>query len=538
MNLFVLQEEERDGVWSSSEDPLQRLHTPRADAAIRSRPLSDLYPFYNPAERSGPAYLLSGCGAQVQPITTCPEENGFNGINASAWSSPVIGQPEGKPSRIMKLFSNSKKGPAPAQSSGVTEQPSWPGLSGLGVVDSFKKLRSTVLQGIQSKGASISDGESFSSSNQYLPTGTGVGHEASNHVTEGYGVPNGNFDDRNTVRSLCDSDFEDCYDDDDEEGNADGPARNTVFSRSIRRAYGPGRISLSDAANRKLVGKSPGVSDYGQKGHQSTNVNSQQEKISQTSNVKVLSRLSRSAENLHNFKAPFRRSAPASAASVPDEELQRPVKAHRATGIQRTASASSVDLQDHPLSQRKNPVKTKGPMLKLVGSVTDLAVRRRQTPSPSPTSPSPMSPLSRLHDDYSRRAPCLTSSERRQRPSPIRARVLSVGHVPLVHPQPTEDPSREQQEVFSPVFGDRSETDGSTSPGNSARNDSTTEAPTPEEECDSTTLSQKAPSQKQEPTDMTTLPLMVGKELCAQENSLLVCPSSGGAIWLIANIET
>ncbi|CAG04207.1 unnamed protein product [Tetraodon nigroviridis] len=209
----------------------------------------------------------------------------------------------------------------------------------------------------------------------------------------------------------------------------------------------------------------------------------------------------------------IRRSAPASAASVPDEELQRPVKAHRATGIQRTASASSVDLQDHPLSQRKNPVKTKGPMLKLVGSVTDLAVRRRQTPSPSPTSPSPMSPLSRLHDDYSRRALCLTSSERRQRPSPIRARVLSVGHVPLVHPQPTEDPSREQQEVFSPVFGDRSETDGSTSPGNSARNDSTTEAPPPEEECDSTTLSQKAPSQKQEPTDMTTLPLMESSDL-------------------------
>lgn len=524
---------------STSEDPLPRLHTPRADAAIRSRPLSDLYPFCNQAERSGPTYLLSGCGAQVQPITTCPDENGFNGINSSAWSSPVIGQPEGKPSRIMKLFSNSKKGPAPAQSS-ATEQPSWPGLSGLGVIDSFKKLRSSVLQGIQSKGAGISDGESVSSSNQYLATGIGVSDEANNHVLEGYGVSNGNSADRNMVISQCDSDFEDYYGGlDDEEGNADGLMRNTVFSRSIRRAYGPGRISLYDTGNGKPVGKSTSVTDYGQKENQSTNVNSQHEKTNEASNVKVLSRLSKSAENLHIFKAPFRRRAPASGSSVPDEELQRPVKAHRATSIQRTASASSVDLQDHPLSQRKNAVKTSGPMLKLVGNVTDLAVRRRQTPSPSPTSPSLMSPLSRLHDDYSRRAPCLMTSERRQRPSPIRARVLSVGHIPLVHPQPADDPSQEQQEVFNPVFGDPLETNGSTSPGNSAYNESPTEAPTPKDECDSTSLSQKETSQKQEPTDITTLSVAVRKKLYAKERNQHVCVSVfWWVFWLIANFET
>lgn len=510
---------------STSKDPLPRLRTPKADALIRSRPLSDLYPFYNQAEKSVPTYLLSGCGAQVQPITTCPDENGFNGIKSSAWSSPVTGQPEGKPSRIMKLFSNSKKGPAPAQSS-TTEQPSWSGLPGLGVTDSFKKLRSSVLQGIQSKGAGINDGESFSSSNQYLATG--VGDEANNHVTEGHSVSNGNSADQNMVMNQCDSDLEDYYDDiDEEEGNADGRMRNTVFSRSIRRAYGPGRISLYDTENGKLVGKSTSVTDYLQKPNQSTNVNSQQEKMSDTSNVTVLSRLSKSAENLHIFKAPFRRKAPASRTSVPGDELQRSVKAHRATSIQRTASASSVD-QEYSLSQRKNPVKTKGPMLKLVGSVTDLAVRRRQTPSPSPTSPSLMSPLSRLHDDYSRRAPCLTTSERQRRPSPIRARVLSVGHIPLVHPQPTDGPSQEQQEIFNLVFGEPSETNGSPSPGSSAHNESTTEALTPEDECDSTTLSQKETSQKQEPTEVTTLPVMVRKKLCAKVKSQHLCLSSGG----------
>lgn len=516
MNLFVLQEEEKDGVLSTGEDPLPRLHAPRADAPNRSRPLSDLYPFYSQAERSGPTYLLSGCGAQVQPITTCPDENGFNGINSSAWSSPVIGQPDGKPSRIMKLFSSSKKGPVPAQSS-AAEQPSWSGLSGLGVIDSFKKLRSSVLQGIQSKGANISDGETVSSPNQYLAPGDG----ANNHVTGGYGVSNGNTADQNMRMSLCDSDVEDYYDDgDDEEGNAVGLMRNTVFSRSIRRAYGAGRISLFDAGNEKLVEKSTSVTAYEQKPNQATNVNPQQEKTNDTSNVKVLNRLSKSAENLHIFKAPFRRKAPPSGLSVPDEELQRPIKAHRATSIQRTASASSVDFQDHALGHRKNPVKTKGPMLKLVGSVTDLTVRRRQTSTPSPTSPSLMSPLSRLHDDYSRRASCLTTSERHQRPSPVRACVLSVEHVPLVHSQPTNDANQEQQEVFTPVFLDPSETNGSASPGTPAHNESPTEAPTPEEQCDPSALSQKESSPRQEPADMTNLPVMVRRILCAKKMTI------------------
>lgn len=504
MSLFVLQEEERDGVLSTSEDPLPHLHAPRADAAIRGRPLSDLYPFYSQAERSGTAYLLSGCGAQVQPITTCPDENGFNGINSSAWCSPVIGQPDGKPSRIMKLFSSSKKGPVPAQSSS-TEQPSWSGVPGLGVVDSFKKLRSSVLQGIQSKGASLGDGEPLSSSNQFLATSTGVGDEGYNHDTGGFSVSNGNYPHHNLVMSQCDSDIEDYYDDvDDEEGSADGLTRNTVFSRSIRRAYGQGRISLFDTGNGKPAEKGTSVTAYGQKPNQTANVNQEQEKTNETSNVKILSRLSKSAENLHIFRAPFRRKAPASVTSVPDEELQRPVKAHRATSIQRTASTSSVDLQD-----RKNPVKTKGPMLKLVGSVTDLTVRRRHTPSPSPTSPSLMSPLSRLHDDYSRRAPCLTTSERQRRPSPVRARVLSVGHVPLVHPQPTNDASQEQEEVSNPVIVGPSETNGSTSPGDSAHYESPTEAATLEENCESPALSQKETSHQQEAADISTLSAMV-----------------------------
>lgn len=510
MNLcLLLQEEQKDRVLSTSEDPLP--HHSKADTLIQSQPLSDLYPFNSQPEKGPATYLLTGCGTQAQSITAGPDENRLNGINSSAWSSPVIGQPEGKPysSRIMKLFSNSRKGPIPAHyaapDSGTSTSSSsngaplpWSGLSGLGVVDSFKKLRSSVLQGIQSRGAIINEGEPVSSPNQDIPSGTGVLDE--------YSVSNGNSTDQNLVTSQGDSDIKDYYDDDDDEIDGDGLTRNTVFSRSIRRAYGAGRISVFDMGSGRLMERSTSETADSQKTGQKPKVNPQSEKINENTNVKMLSRLSKSAENLHIFKAPFRRTGPCSGPTVPATEPQGTVMAQMTTGIQRTASMSSVDFQDHTDSQRKSPLKTKVPMLKLVGNVTDLTVRRRQSPSPSPTSPSLMSPLSRLHDDYSRRVPCLTTTERQRRPSPIRARVLSVGHTPVGHPQPAQVVNPQEQQVYSPASVEPSETTDLTSSGKSAHHQSLTEATTAIAECDSTVLSQKEPSQQKKPTEVAMLP--------------------------------
>lgn len=217
-----MQAEQKDRVLSTSEDPLPCILNSKADPLTRNRPLSDIYPFHSRADGSAVPYLLSGCGAQVQPMTGGPDENRLNGINSSAWSNPVIGQPEGKPysARIMKLFSNSKKGPVPSLSpaidgststniSGSNSGPqSWSGLSGLTVVDSFKKLRSSVLQGIQSRGAVNSDGEPVPSANQDMANGTLVANidsgpdDATDHFkfSEGYSVSNGN------VMTQCGSD--------------------------------------------------------------------------------------------------------------------------------------------------------------------------------------------------------------------------------------------------------------------------------------------------------------------------------------------
>lgn len=530
MNLCLVLQAEQDRVLSTSEDPLPCLHNSKADPLIRSRPFSDIYPLHSHADRNAVPYLLSGCGAQVQPMTADPDENSLNGINSSSWSNPVIGQPDGKPypSRIMKLFSNSRKGPVPAHSpptecststgsgsncgsgSGSDSNSgsqSWSGLSGLGVVDSFKKLRSSVLQGIQSRGAVAHDGEHVPSSNQDVANGTVVAtidpglDDATNYLKfpEGDSVSNVNFNGQNVaVISQCGSDIEDYDDEVNDEG--DGLARNTRFSRSIRRAYGAGRISLLDVENGRLAGRSTNAATDSQKTDQTSKATDQTENMNVNTNVKVLSRLSKSAEHLHMFKAPFRRKTPSPGPPSPQEDPRRTSMSNGTQTIQRTASASSVDFQGHA-SRRKSPVKTKVPMLKLVGSMTDLTVRRRQNPSPSPTSPSLMSPLSRLHDDYSRRVPCLTSGERQRRPSPVRARVMSVGHTPLVHPQPEYDVGPQQHQVLiSPVSVEPSERTEQTTAGISAHYISVTA------ECESSPLSQKEPSQQQEQTVVNMLP--------------------------------
>ncbi|XP_071769828.1 uncharacterized protein spata13 [Centroberyx gerrardi] len=533
----------KDRVLSASEDSLPCLQGSKADppSLIRSRPLSDIYPFQSPAERSAVPCLLSGCVAQ--PVTSGhhSDENRLNDINSSAWSSPVIGQPEGKPysSRIMRLFSNSRKGLVPGHSPTTDGAPSvqgthstsgpqaWPGLSGLGVMDSFKKLRSSVLQGIQSRGATGHDGECAPSPSQetvngMVMTNVGLGPgDATNHLefSEGYNVSNGGFiGQKLATMSQYGSDYEDYEDEEDDEG--DSLQRNTRFSRSIRRAYGAGRISLLDAGQRRLGGSSTDEAVDSQKPVLESKVNVHTEDMNVNTNVKVLSRLSKSAENLHLFKTPFRRKAPSPGPPSPQPDSPRTSRSNGTPSIQRTASASSVDLRGRSVSRWKSPLKAKGHMLKLVGSMTDLTVRRRNSPSPSPSPTSPLSPLSRLHDDYSRRVPCLPAGERQRRPSPTRARVMGEGterteapieHTPIVHPQPESEANPVQhQALISPVSLEPSERTEQTSPGISSDCESldvtTTSGYTQKAGWDSPPLSQREPSGSQEQTKVKSPP--------------------------------
>uniref|UniRef100_A0A1A8CCE4 Spermatogenesis associated 13 n=1 Tax=Nothobranchius kadleci TaxID=1051664 RepID=A0A1A8CCE4_NOTKA len=430
--------EPKDTDLSQSEDPVRCLHSPRADPLIRSRPLSDICPLQSHADRSSVPHLLSGCSGQVQPMSRLSDESRLNGVYSSAWSNPVTGQSEGKPqpSRIMRLFSNTKKGAVPSDrptsahnnDSSSSPQP-WTGLSGLGVVDSFKKLRSSVLQGIQSK--ANSNGDHAPLPNMETLNGSAVNNTDHTDVhthDEGNNVTNRYFTEQLwPAVSHCGSDAEDF---DDEDTDINGPTRNSRFSRSIRRAYGAGRIPLHDMENGRRAGsRKNNVPSFTEQPNHTPEVSIQTQNIEENTNVKVMSRLSRSTENLPVFKIHIRRKAVSPGPLSSQEDSQRTSFFNLSPNIQRTSSASSVDL-------RRGPANNKGSMLKLIGSMTDLSVRRRQSPSPSPTSPSPMS---RLHDDYSRRVPCLRTSERQRRPSAANVQVGPIEHTPLVHRHPEND---------------------------------------------------------------------------------------------------
>uniref|UniRef100_A0A672J2W3 Uncharacterized LOC115394626 n=1 Tax=Salarias fasciatus TaxID=181472 RepID=A0A672J2W3_SALFA len=503
--------EPKHGVLSTSEDPLPCLHNPKADPLMRSRPLSDIYPYQSHADRSSVPYLLSGCGAQVQPISAGPDESRLNGINSSAWTKPVISQPETKPysSKIMRLFSNSKKGPVTATEGPIVTPSndgggsgglqSWPGLSGLGVMDSFKKLRSSVLQGIQNREAANHDGGHVSQSSQEAANGSLVNNadpDVGNYLKnkEGHSVSDEKLNsDMLTVMSQYGSDPEDC---DDEENEGDGLTRSSRFSRSIRRAYGAGRIALYDTRNVKQTRCN--ASEAAQKSDRASKVNVQTEKMNENANVNVLTRLSKSADNLHLFKAPFRRRAQSPAPASSEGDPQRTSTSNGKSNIQRTASASSVDFFGNADMRRKSPEKNKIPVLKL--SMTDLSVRRKRSPSPSPTPVSPMSPSSRLHDDYSRRVPCLQTSERQRRPSVTMSPVAFFEHNPLVHHQ-----------IFISSFNaDPPETAEQLSPGTPAGCESPAGAGPSDYkqmvERDSSPLGQRESPRQQEETDGSSIP--------------------------------
>ncbi|XP_041717707.1 uncharacterized protein spata13 isoform X2 [Coregonus clupeaformis] len=452
-----------DGTPSTSEDSLSYCRGSTSDPDLRplarTRPLSDLYPLKAHVEMAVPPSLLSGCGAEVQPMTSDfnSEESRLNGFNTAAWSSPVIGHPEGKPypSRIMRLFSTQRKCTVPGDSQGSSRPLSfqgppssaagpqvWPGLSGLAVMGSFKKLRSSVLQGIQNRGTANQDEEYTSAANQGGDNGMVTTNQSPRlRCGEGYRVSNGvSVGQPMAGLSPCGSDNEDEEEVVDEE---DGLQRNTWFSRSIRRAYGAGRITLLDAGQGKR-GEGPGlgVSTNQRPGSGSGSVSEVNLHLEESVNVNVLSRLSKSADNLHLFKGPFRRKVPSPFLS-PAPQIDSP-GANGGPSIQRTASASSGDLRERSQSpgRFRSPLRSKGHMLKLVGSMTDLTVRRKLNPSPV----TPLSLLSRLHDDYSRRTPCLPASDRQRRPSPARTRAaverkrnstsVSLEHMPTIHPQP------------------------------------------------------------------------------------------------------
>lgn len=352
-------------------------------------------------------------GAPVRPVHSeaCCDKRGISDVNIHPWSTPVIADVPNTscPSKNARIFSFQQKcgvtpcGPERTPLRGpASASQAWPGLHFMG---SFKKLRSSVLQGIQNRGGVTGDFQqkdlylTKDESNGFLVTKRHFG-SSRNNGNEMPMVSNGG---PTTAPTTCVSDEEDDY-----EEHGYGIQRSSHFSRSIRRAYGAGRISLLDHERKQpenLSAQEPAsrrrpcsaVEPIG------PSVNSDA-----GDNMKVLSRLSKSADNLHVIRSPFKRKVPPTQPQSLEESST--------PNFQRTASASSVDAQECVSGPCRGALGVRGKMRKLVGSLTDLSVHRKANSGPTPTAP--LSALTQLHDDYSRRSPCVPASERQRRPPP------------------------------------------------------------------------------------------------------------------------
>uniref|UniRef100_A0A8C1WEX3 Spermatogenesis associated 13 n=1 Tax=Cyprinus carpio TaxID=7962 RepID=A0A8C1WEX3_CYPCA len=349
--------------------------------------------------------LRSGCTVHMQPVLSkpCYEENRLNRLNSQDQTVPVIADGQAKlyPSRAVRLLSTQTKceDSTPLRGPPVIPQ-AWSGLASFRVMGSFKKLRTSVLQGIQNRSNAMAAGEERNPSSMFEDGGSFLVTKRevpTIQIQETDKVSNGTAQTGKTSSVL---------DEDDCEEDVSGFQRNSHFSQSIRKAYGAGRISLLDIVKTE----SPSNSDP-----------------DPSKNVKGLKRLSKSADNLHVFKSHFRRKAEPQNPECPSTII-----------LQRTNSSSLADLQEHDSGQRQSPMRTRGHLQKLVGSLTDLSVKRKNTPSPF--SRKPLSPLSQLHDDYSRRTPCVQMSGRQRRPSPTPSKAQQANthqHNPTLHPAPS-----------------------------------------------------------------------------------------------------
>ncbi|XP_015134616.2 spermatogenesis-associated protein 13 isoform X5 [Gallus gallus] len=308
------------------------------------------------------------------------------------------------PSKIMRFFSTPRK-----RANSSSDRPrslilmgnssTWNALSSIRKMGSFKKLKSSVLQGIQARECPDILNEN------------GVGKHSSNGAvvrvqTNRYSYSGPLQDFQSAVDGLA----SDCS---DAEESDESFLRNTHRSRSIRRAYGAGRINLLDT-------------DKAQSHHNGTRPTSPvlaEPKICEilvkdSENNRIIYRRSKSSDNL-NFlkKSSFKRKSTSNLTDLKAaNEKQMPARTVSVT----SADSDKTNGNPERRSKRwKSPIRAKDfdRVLKLVSNVTDVAWKKDGPKSAAP-SPSEQSQRtrsnSRLHDDYSRRVSSSTDHDRKR----------------------------------------------------------------------------------------------------------------------------
>ncbi|XP_059000742.1 spermatogenesis-associated protein 13 isoform X1 [Mustela lutreola] len=326
-------------------------------------------------------------------------------------SSSYCGEAEAQearlsPAKLMRLFSVSRKrtGTNPERPRSMVlmgNSSTWNALASFRKMGSFKKLKSSVLQGIQNREASDVPREDPPERDPGKPisNGAAIGMQTSRCPNSGPA---------SDAPKAGPGGVSDCSDPEEAD---DAFQRSTHRSRSIRRAYGLGRISLLDGD------KHPGSQNHVRPlapGPQEPTVC--EILVKDSENNSIIYRKSKSTDNL-NFlkKSSFKRK---STSNLMDLKGAQEKPAPR-----RTLSSSSADSEKFGGSERrtkrwKSPLRAKDfdRVLRFVSSATDAAWRKE---SPRSGAPSPgeasqrLQVRSRLHDAYSRRVS--TSAEREWR---------------------------------------------------------------------------------------------------------------------------
>ncbi|XP_063807748.1 spermatogenesis-associated protein 13 isoform X1 [Pseudophryne corroboree] len=278
----------------------------------------------------------------------------------------------------------------------------WNALSSLRKMGSFKKLKSSVLQGIQAKENAniLSELESGGGGQKRLSSEGGVSGQTTCRLSS----PRSMHDHCNATDGLQ-SDGSDI----DETDNSF--LRSTHRSRSIRRAYGAGRINLLDNDKGRFAQSPLRLSPFGQEQNVCEII------VKDTESNKIIYRRSKSTDNL-NFlkKSSFKRKSTSNLTDVRSNSEKEILQKSTVN-----SSADTVNISGTPGRRSKrwrSPIRAKDfdRVLKIMSNVTDGHWKRDGSKCSSPTNEEPYRsrPNSRLHDDYSRRASRSADTERRR----------------------------------------------------------------------------------------------------------------------------
>ncbi|XP_072899843.1 uncharacterized protein [Hemitrygon akajei] len=311
------------------------------------------------------------------------------------------------PSKIMQIFSSPRKKAIwssenrPCSVITLENSPTWNALSSLRKMGSFKKLKSSVFQGIQAReNSEVINVENYENEHTFVQNGSDKKMQNRSSCID-------------SLQNVCSSVENFASDGSETEDTDEAFLRHTHRSRSIRRAYRAGRINLIDCD------KSPSQEDSTRAvplGAQDSNINDLV--VTHYKNHKVIYRRSKSTDNLSFFKkSSFKRK---STSNLTEVKLN-----NETIGLEKTISTSENDeeAQGNTKTQSKrwrSPIRTIGfdKMVRLVSNVADAARRRENTSKENSSlcirGNSTVRPNSRLHDDYSRRVSSGADSERQR----------------------------------------------------------------------------------------------------------------------------